>query len=105
MNTGIIASSFIRALASISIDPTSEGVNRNGETYQIVVTTTENWTISGNVGITVSPSSGSGNTTVSVTIPANNSQITTVGYIDFNVPGNSARHTWQQPGNMSTKNP
>jgi isoleucyl-tRNA synthetase len=105
MNTGIIASSFIRASASISIDPTYENVRNKGETYQIVVTTTENWTISGNVGITVSPTSGFGNTTVNVTIPANSSQITTVGYIDFNVPGNSARHTWQQQGSMSTKNP
>jgi hypothetical protein len=66
--------------SSISVSPTTNTMVADGGMYTLTITTNDSWTISSTTGVTVSPTTGTGDGSVEVTIPIN-STFSEVSYI------------------------
>lgn len=83
----------------ISIDVTSRSVGQRGTTFTINVTSNAAWTSAvTDAWISRSPTSGSGNTAVSVTVAQNDDGFSRMGTISFSVTGKTVSCTINQDG-------
>jgi len=86
-----------RAVAPLSVAPTTLNAKSGADSQSVKVTTTEAWSVTGPDWVSTTTPSGRGNATVNLTIAANTTGKQRSGTVTFTANGQTAKVTINQP--------